>query len=286
MPNELHYPEKRLRLSASGVGAWRMCPQYWSWNYEANLVQKTSSRPLQVGSLTHVLIHKYYMNELNLEDFQDLTALVQKIYPGNDKNMSIDVAVETGRLVLGYLTQYQKDPLTIISSEMQLSVIRKEPITGYEYEVYGIVDAVCRTPDNRLWRLEHKTTAQMDSIYLGGLRQGLQGGIYHYLLNELMPEPIVGTIYNLLVKTKIPQYSRAPVLMQDRIAQRALSTFDGVVREILRHDIYQDAGACYSWYECPYLPLCNRDTPETREAFYRPKEVQKPADAGSTLQPK
>lgn len=282
MKNHKLIPNGHLRLSASGVGAWRFCPKYWHWSYVEKIVPRKTSGPLQVGSITHKLLHLYYTGKLSFEDFKDLRETVAKAYPENAPNISIDVAVEAGQLVLGYLEKYRQDPLTVISSEMQLSVKRKEPLTGFEYEIYGIVDAVCRTADSRLWRLEHKTTAKMDSAYLGGLRQGLQGGIYWYLLNELMPEPVVGTVYNLLVKTKVPQFSRAPVLMQERIATRALNTFDGVVRDILNGNIYYDAGACYSFRECDYLPLCNNDTPQTRTAFYKPKEEQKPADAGKS----
>lgn len=210
---------------------------------------------MQVGSIVHDLLHRYYMGE-SLP--QDLEQYIQDKYPHNQGNESVLVAQEAYRLLLGYIEQYQEDPLTIISSEMKIEVDRQEPETGRWYTIYGIIDACARTKDNRLWRFEHKTASRIDTYYLSGLRSGLQGGIYHYLLNQTMPEPVVGTIYNMLVKTKIPQFQRMPVFMQQTLADRALQTFDGIARQIFQGDIFPDAGSCFSYNrECDYLPLCN-----------------------------
>ena len=133
-----------------------------------------------------------------------------------------------------------------------------------------IVDAVARDQQARLWRFEHKTAAKMDSYYLNGLRGGLQGGIYHWGLNQTMPEPVVGTIYNMLIKTKVPQYPRMPVMMQTGLADRAVQTFDGIARQIFLGDIYPNANACYQFNrECDYLPLCAQWKGEMTEQLQR-----------------
>lgn len=246
---------EQLRLSFSGASSWASCRQRWWWNYSTNIKRKGASRALQVGSIVHDLLHRYYMGE---DLPKDLEEYIQTQYPDNQGNESLLIAQEAYSLLLGYINQYQDDPLKIISSEMKIEVERTEPETGRKYSIYGIIDACARTKDNRLWRFEHKTAARIDSYYLSGLRSGLQGGIYHYLLNQTMPEPVVGTIYNMLVKTKIPQYQRMPVLMQTTLAKRALQTFDGIARQIFQGDIFPDAGSCFSFNrECDYLPLCN-----------------------------
>jgi hypothetical protein len=245
----------QLRLSFSGAQTWLTCRQKWYWNYDQNIKRKETSRALQVGGIVHELLHKFYIQE---DLPTDLEAYIQQEHPENQGPESAMVAKEALTLVLGYLNQYSNDPLTVISSEMKIEVPREEPESGQIYNIYVIIDSVVRTQDQRLWRMEHKTTARMDNYYLSGLRAGLQGGIYHYCLNKTMPEPVVGTIYNMLVKTKIPQYARMPVLMESKLAERAIQTFDGVARQIFLGDIFPDAGSCFSFNrECQYLPLCN-----------------------------
>lgn len=279
----------KLRLSYSGAQTFLSCRQKWYWNYQENLKRKESSYPLQVGSIVHDLLHRYYTGDdimaLLEEDHQGQTGLqrlIQEEYPENNSQETILVAHEAFNLVGGYLSKYLEDPLQVISSEMKILHDRIEPETQQEYQIYAIVDAVCRTQDQRLWRLEHKTASRVDTYYLNGLRGGLQGGIYHYLLNEVMPEPIVGTIYNMLVKTKIPHYERMPVMMQKQLAQRSLETFDGVARQIYQGDIFKDAGSCFSFNrECDYMPLCNLwkgqwDEPTLRikNSFFQPYKVE------------
>ena len=259
--------EQTLRLSYSGASTWTSCRMKWYWNYVQNIRRKSTSRPLQVGSMVHDLLHRYYMHE---DIPVDMEAYVQEKYPNNQGNESLLSANEALQLVSGYLQRFENDPLDIISSEMQIELERVEPQTGLPYSIYMIVDAVARDQQNRLWRVEHKTAARMDTYYLNGLRGGLQGGIYHYGLNQTMPEPVVGTIYNMLIKTKIPNYQRMPVMMQATLAERSVQTFDGIARQIFRGDIYPDASACFSYNrECDYLPLCNLYKGEITPAIQR-----------------
>lgn len=246
---------KDLRLSYSGASTWSLCRMRWYWNYVVNIRRKTTSRALQVGTIVHDLLHRYYMH---MDIPTDMESYIQEKYPMNVGEDSVGVAYEAMKLVNGYLQQYQNDPLEVISSEMQIELERHEPVSGRDYHIYMIVDSVARDQKNRLWRLEHKTSARVDSFYLNGLRGGLQGGIYHFGLNETMPEPVVGTIYNMLVKTKTPTYHRMPVMMQKTLAERSLQTFDGIARQIFLGDVYPDSRSCFEFNrECDYLPLCN-----------------------------
>ncbi len=271
-----------LRLSFSGASTWLSCRQKWYFAYKEQLQGKGTSYPLQIGSVLHDLVHKHYVGELSLEHIQNLDQWVSCQYPNQTKEVSMEIALEAGRLLAGYLRKYEEDPLEVISSELKIEVSRVEPITGKEYILYGIIDAVCRTQDKRLWRLEHKTASAIDTYYLKGLRSGLQGGIYHYLLNKTMPEPVIGTIYNMFVKTKIPKYERMPVMMQSLLAERSLKTCDGVARQIFSGDIFPDAGSCFTYNrDCDYLPLCNvwkgqwdAYSERIRDSFFQVRETR------------
>jgi hypothetical protein len=273
-----------LRLSFSGASSWLACRRKWEFTYQEKIKRRDIGYPLQVGGVLHELVHKYYMCELTPEDISNLDEYVAKKYPDQTMEVSHQVATEAATLLNGYLHKFQDDPLTVISSEMKIEIERVEPLTGKKYRIYGIIDAVCRTRDQRLWRLEHKTSARLDTFYLRGLRSGLQGGIYHHLLNETMPEPVIGTIYNMFVKTRIPQYERMPVLMEGKLAERSIQTFDGVARQIFEGDIFPDAGSCFTYNrECEFLPLCNLGWSGTwderslriKNSFYQEREERR-----------
>jgi hypothetical protein len=266
-----------LRLSHNGARTWLTCRQRWYWVYVENLKAKRVSQGLMVGKVTHDLLHSLYTGKLSIDDVANLDERVASMYDITH-DQAVDIAKEAAGYLIGYMDKYKDDPINVESSEVKIEIPRVEPKTGKEYKLYGIIDAVGRTRDNRLWRLEHKTAARMDTYYLNGLRAGLQGGIYHYLLNETYPEPIVGTIYNMIIKTKIPQYERMPVLMESTLAERSLRTFDGCARGIFEGDIYPDAGSCFSFNrECDFLTLCqawkgewNERTLRIKEGFYEP----------------
>lgn len=279
-----------LRLSYSGANTWTSCRMKWYWNYVQNIRRKKVSYALQVGGIVHDLIHRHYMSE---DIPQDMETYIQEQYPNNEGPESLLVANEALTLVSGYLKRYENEPLQVISSEMKIELERVEPQTKQPYNIYAIVDAVARDEQKRLWRLEHKTAARMDTYYLNGLRGGLQGGIYHYCLNQTMPEPVIGTIYNMLIKTKIPNYQRMPVMMQATLAERAIQTFDGIARQIFDGDIYPDANACFSYNrECDYLPLCNVFKGEMDEQIlriidsffqpYKPRDEEKGEEKSET----
>lgn len=275
-----------IKLSTSGAKTWLTCRMKWYWQYEQDLAAKKQAPPLQIGKVVHDLRHKYYTGELQLKDLENLDTYVSRMYPSLSPEEAYDIAYESAKYINGYIQKYEDDPLTFISSEMILELPRKEPQTGIEYTIHMIIDAIARTRDGRLWRDELKTTARMDSFYLSGLRGGLQGGIYHWGLCNVMPEPIAGTIYNIIVKTKVPQYERMPVLIQKSIADRALETFDGVVRDIISHDVYKNCDQCFAYNrQCDFIPLCNTwqgewndKTLRIKDSFFESREARKEAE--------
>ena len=256
---------EKLRLSNSKVGTFLHCRRAYYWSYVEGLTSKAKAIPLQVGDIVHQLLHKEFEGSLRMEDFQNLDFLVKDLYPGNDPNINLNVALQAATLVKGYLEKYTLDNIKIISSETHLQW------EGPDYFIYGKIDGLCRTQDERLWRLERKTAGKMDTAYLNGLRTGRQAGIYHFLLDQLLEEKIYGTIYDILVKTKVPQYARVPTLTPKKLIERCLETLEGVYKDIKAGNFYP-SNDCYTYSrECDYLSLCNHDSPEVRETFYDKK---------------
>lgn len=263
--------EKKLRLSASRCGVYLHCPKEYFWTYHEHLQPKeTGARPLFVGALVHRLKHQFNIGKLNLEALADYGQVVKKLFPEvvNDQE-AISIASEALTLFSGFVNEFKNDPLEVVSSEVHLELDRGP------YLLYTRVDELVRTQDTKLWRGEHKTTARIDNAYLKGLKRGVQAGIADIVLSEVMTEKVYGTMYNLLVKTKVPQYYRSPIMTEKNLRPMTESmlafVYDGIINE--RFGCSMD---CFVWNrECKFLTLCKHDSQEIREAFYkyRPDEV-------------
>jgi hypothetical protein len=246
------------------------CRKAYRWIYIERLTPKKKPKPMQVGGIVHDLFLLQFEGKLTEEAIENLNEFVQNHYPANTPGFSTQVAVEAANLFNSYLNhpEYQKDPLTITSPEVHL-----EYDFG-EFILYGRIDALGKTEDGRLWRVERKTAGQMDSFFLQGLKNSLQAGIYDFLLEKNLDAPgHFGTIYDILVKTKVPQFKRNPLPKNKRVIGRSIETVKGVHRDILNclarpSDFYPSCNCISYNCECDYLPLCNFDSKETREAFY------------------
>lgn len=253
------------RLSPTRVGNFLTCRMKYYWTYEEELTPKDKSIPLQVGDITHLLRHKYITNNLNLGDITNLEEMIREKYPNNTLEVSEEVTEQALKLIKCYINKASEMVITNVSSEMHVEVEEEE------FFIYGRIDGLGRTQDQKLWRTETKTTARMDSLYLSGLKSGLQSGIYHYLLNKVLKEEIHGTIFELLVKTKTPYCELALVPISKPIMERALKAFEGVARSIKRGDFYPNPVKCVDYNrECDFIHLCNhpKQLEQIKQTFY------------------
>ena len=255
----------KVRLSTSRINTYLHCPKAYWWQYHQNLTWKVKTKALQVGDIVHILLAKDALGQLTAEFIQDFSASVQTLYPDNTAEESSIVALEALTLYSGYKKKYENDPLRIDSVEVHLE------LDMGEFLLYTRLDTLVRTEDNRLWRGEYKTTARLDSAYLSGLKDGLQAGISYLVEREVLPEKITGTVYSLLVKTKIPQYERTIILAEKGLIQRTLQCVNGVWDGIKNERFYPSMQCHYFNRECDFLPLCKNDSERTREAFYSPR---------------
>lgn len=253
----------KLRLSYSRTSTFLHCRMAYRWSYIEGLIPKVKSTPLQVGDITHQLFHLNFEGKIGQKDVENLDDFVKKNYPQNDLLINLSVAREAASLFSGYLSnpEYQDDPIIQTSSEIHLE--SEMP----NFILYGKIDGLCKTKDERQWRLERKTTKMMDSYFLTGLKKSLQAGIYDFL-GEANSLGLVGTIYDILVKTKIPQYKRNLVMKNRKVIERAIQTVEGVCRDILKGDFYPSSNCINYNQECDYSALCNFDSEETRKSFY------------------
>lgn len=261
--------EEKLRLSNSGINSFLHCRKAYYFSYIADLKPKGNPMPLMVGSVIHKLLHLWYVKQLPTATVEDLEGFVKELYPDIEEIDLNNVAYEAAMLFGGYINEYKNDPLTIISSEF---------VAEHELEhcvLSGVVDAIAKDENNKLWRVEHKTAKRTDASYLNGLKNGLQGAIYDYLIGKLFNDTVAGSINNILVKTKIPKFIRAYNIINLRLQEQMLKTVDGVSRDILlckERDEWYPSCQCFVYFkECQWRTLCNHDSPEIRENFYEPR---------------
>jgi hypothetical protein len=252
----------KLRLSTSRVKTYLHCPKAYWWQYKEDVVLQKRSKALQVGDFTHIFLQKDAEGTLTKEYVNQLADEVQKAYPDNTIEESTDIAYDAFTYYLGHKEKFKDSAFKIESTEVHLECEMKG------FTLYTRLDTLLRDQESRLWRGEYKTTARIDSAYLSGLKSGLQAGISYLVMQEVMPEPITGTIYDLIVKTKVPQYERAMILAERSLIQRTTDCLNGVADGILSERFYPSMECHYFNRECDFLPLCKHDSIATREAFY------------------
>jgi len=265
MPKSKEIVSDKLRLSASRCNTYLHCPKSYYWTYEEKVQAKGVSLPLAVGGITHRLLHQMHIGKLPLDKLKDYDEVVLKHYPHLTKQEAEQVAHEAMTLFSGYATKFERDPLDVVSSEMHLESDRGK------YLLYARLDGLVRTQDERLWRFETKTTSRIDSAYLSGLKGGIQAGISYILLKETMPEKVMGTIYNLIVKTKIPQYERSPILAEKQLGLMTEEMLEGVCEGIFNKRFFPSMQCFFYNRSCDFLPLCKNDSKQIREAFFEPR---------------
>jgi len=260
--------QQKLTLSYSQITCWMHCRLRWYWIYCEGLVPRKSSPPLIIGSITHQLLDAYYSQQAipNQVDLQNLLQQLQEQYPDEPQEELQQHLIQSATLLNGYLQTFQQDNLQVTSPELWLH------LDLGEFNLRARLDALCRDPSNNLWRMEHKTSTRTDSAFLKGLRSGLQTAICYWLMEELLTEPVRGSVFNILIKKKQPEFPRQAVPKDAQALRRAKQTVWGVYRQITQGDIFPSSD-CFTYNrECSYLPLCQQDTPSTRRTFFRQRE--------------
>lgn len=255
-------------LSYSRISCYNKCHRKYYWRYIENLAPIKKADYFQTGIVVHDLRDEWVQGKLEAKDVAELRERVAREFPSNDPEVTEQVALESASLFVGYTKAFRDDDYELISPEMHL-----EKDFG-DFKLYARLDALAKDPHGKVFRDELKTTKQMNSAYLQGLARGLQTGIAYWLCDELLPEKVRGTLFEIIVKTKIPQYKRNPVIRDEwcvRYAKQAVyGMFNDVSQRKTKEDFYPSLDCNYGKYTCEYETLCRNDTEAKREAFFQP----------------
>ena len=258
---------KKRRYSYSRIQTYEHCPKSYFWRYVLGLYPKVQTgNALQIGSITHELRDLYAKQELTNEFLANYEDWCTKKYPHHSESEVLDIATQALSLFQVFMEHDTRVPLNWVSSETHM-----ELDTG-EYVLYTRVDGLARTEDQRLWREELKTTSKLDSAYLNGLKGGVQAGIAYLVMKESVPEPVQGTCYDLLVKTKIPQCHRTFVQAERGLEQLTWDCINGVHAALEREDYHPSMSCFYYNRSCEYLSLCKGVTQHTLNTFFEKRD--------------
>jgi len=259
--------EGKTRLSYSKLSTFMSCRRKYYWIYDQNLSSLGRADYLQVGIAVHDLRERWVKGELKIEDITGLKQVVQDLYPENDPQTTSKVALESATLFNGYVQDFSEDQYKLVSPEMTL-----EWDSG-EFILYTRLDGLAIDQANNYYLDELKTTARMDSYYLQGLRKGLQAGIRYWIAEEVLDFDTKGTLYEIIVKTKIPQYQRMPVMKDRWTVDYTKETVYGLWESIKRcgrdKSKFYPSMNCSQYRECEYETLCRQDTPIKRANFFK-----------------
>lgn len=267
----------KLRLSWSKCNVFLRCRMRYKWCYKHNLVPKEKAWPLSVGVLVHHMLFLENKGELDKWGVPEFLQWSQLEFPDMTPDQVERLVLEAGDLVMGYLQSQKQEGIKVISPEVHM-----EKDFG-SFILYSRLDAIAQTPDQRVWRMEYKTTARMDSMYLQGLRKGLQTGIAHWLADELLPQRINGTLFGLLVKTKIPQYAIMPYTREKWVQEYAEKCVKGIAQSIANGDLYPSLDCTFGYNKCEYMPLCSTNGSEEAQRAFFTQRKEVPRDTVLTI---
>ena len=265
--------KNKLELSYTRINAFLTCRQRYVYEYQEDLTPKEKASALVTGDIVHKLLDAYYSNRLQPGDIEHIKEYAIAAFPNNDPDQLANDAFQAALLFNTYIQTFEDDEMT----EVRSPELHLEKDFG-DFSLYSRLDGlIFYKAYNGVFRLEHKTTSKTSSIYLSGLSRGLQTGIAHWLAEELLDEPLKGSVFNLLVKTKIPTAQRsAPLLMNKQIIEKTKETVYGVVRSIERNDFYPSMQCTLYNKPCDFYAICQEnDTPNKRRELFMSREEMK-----------
>ena len=258
---------KKPTFSQSRVRTFLNCRQKDYWIYHEGLSPKEKSRPLLVGDLTHKLLHLHDIDELTPDLIAVVPDVMVEMNPHSDPDFVKDTCTEAARLVGGYISYHEYSDYKVVSPELVLTM------DVGDFHLYARLDGLAESTTPGLWRLERKTTAQKRASYLKTHQTGLQTGISHWLMTELMKDVKVrGSIFDWIVKTKMPQYEQSETPLDRSLLRRCQKTVYGVYQSLKAGNIYPNVDRCEDYNGCEFKILCRNDSAQNREAFFEDRK--------------
>lgn len=260
----------KIRLSYSKAMIFLSCKFKYNLIYNEGIRLKGKSFALKLGDVVHQMLQEINTGKFIIDhsiEKLNLVELSEKYLKDTSEDSRLAV-YEAYNLIKGYQEKYQNSNYKVVSAEVIM-----EANFGI-CNLYTRLDGITKI-DNDYWRHEYKTAGKVDNEYLKGLKKGLQTGIAHLILNEVTKVKFRGSIFDLIIKTKIPKYERNPIIIPINLLKRTEKTVIGIITDIKAGNFYP-SGQCF---RCDFEPLCtatsNEQYNDILNNFYTKKEDEK-----------
>lgn len=195
------------RMTYSAFNAARNCQKKYELRYREHLCPREKAESLAFGSVIHRALELWHGRADDGNRLLAVLDLIDAAYPNRVGDPSKKQSWHLAKaMMVGYAARYPEEPFEVVAIEKEFEAPIVNPETGAEsrtFRMAGKVDGIIRMEDG-LYLLEHKTAGALTRDYLERLWTDTQIAAYAHYLRET-GYPIVGVIYNVLLKTRLRQ---------------------------------------------------------------------------------
>lgn len=269
-------------LTYSAFSTFRACPRKYKNRYEDGLKPTSKVDSLYFGQMIHEAMTLCYQTGGNRKV---LWRYLDQAFPKNETEFGANrVRLMAYAMLNAYAEYYAQEKFEIVGLDVEFIGEIRNPRTGRESRTFlmagkanGIVER-----DGELYLLEHRTASTAEEIDADKLWADSKAALYcHYLRQN--GYPVVGVIYNMLVKTRIrPKANESDEefaqrlqawYAQDtafqrltlRIPESRLTLLESEIWEVTqqylgarrRQEWLMNTASCFCYNRpCEYLPWC------------------------------
>lgn len=211
-------------LTYSALNTFRNCPRKYKHRYLDHLRRPERPDALAFGSVVHGALELWYRQAVDMPTVTRLYRVFDYIdaqFPQREGDEKQKHQWHLARAMFaGYVDRYEQEEFEVVEVEKEFQAEIRNPVTNrlsQTFTIAGKADGIVRV-SGELYLLEHKTASAITSDYLDRLWTDTQIALYSHYLREL-GYPIVGVIYNVLLKTRLKQ--KAGETEQEFEARRA-----------------------------------------------------------------
>lgn len=196
-------------LTFSALNTFRNCARKYKHRYVDQLQPRETPESLSFGSVIHGALERWYRLADNANRLWTVFEFLDAQFPQRDHDPLQKHRWHLARAMLvGYAQRYPAEDFEVVEIEKTFTGEIRNPDTGRPSQTFvmaGKADGIVRA-GGELYLLEHKTAGSIDANYLDKLWTDTQIALYSFYLRQI-GYPIVGVIYNVLLKTRLKQHA-------------------------------------------------------------------------------
>ena len=211
-------------LTYSALNTFRNCPRKYKHRYLDHLRRPERPDALEFGSIIHGALERWHRQAADEPTTTRLFQIFDYLdaqFPQREGDEKQKHQWHVARAMFaGYVDRYEREDFEVVEIEKEFQAEIRNPDTNRSSQTFviaGKADGIVRL-GGELYLLEHKTASAITSDYVDRLWTDTQIALYCHYLRE-SGYPIVGVIYNVLLKTRLKQ--RAGESQQEFEARRA-----------------------------------------------------------------